>query len=178
MKPRFIFAAAAVLWAAGAAAATPPPIYDFCDSVVAVVFDELGHAADAGDTCDGFNLVIDHACGEFASHNGCEDYYAIVVPTAHSFTAMVVPTGDAALMVTSECIVYGTTFTCLANADESGPGGYESVTYGNWGDDRTVYLVVDSHTAAGCGAYTLELSIQIEVAAERASFGGIKAAYR
>ncbi len=178
MSRRSVLITVVALSTTGAAAATPPPVYDFCGAAVAVVFDAEGHAAYAGDTCDGENLVLDHTCQPYATHNGCEDYYAIPVPSGCSFRAGVTHAGDAVLMVSAECNVFGTMFTCLEAADESGVGGFESVTYCNWGDERTFFLVVDSHTAAGCGAYTLDLSIQSEVGAERASFGGIKAAYR
>ncbi|MDO9172174.1 MAG: hypothetical protein Q7W29_10115 [bacterium] len=178
MNRRAILLAALALSATGAAAATPPPVYDFCGAAVAVVVDSEGHAAYTGDTCDGENLVLDHTCQPSATHNGCEDYYAIPVPMGSSFRAEVTHAGDAVLMVSAECRVEGTMFTCLESADEFGPGGTESIRHASWFDDRTFYLVVDSHTTAGCGAYTLDLSIQSEVGAERASFGGIKAAYR
>jgi len=178
MKHVPMIVAACVCGAAAAAAAIPPPVYDFCGAAVAVVVDAEGHAAYAGDTCDGENLVLDHACQQDATHNGCEDYYAIPVPEGSSFTAQVAHAGDAVLMVTAECVVYGTMFTCLEAADESGPGGTELIRHANWSDDCTFYLVIDSHTTAGCGAYTLDISIQSEVGTERGSFGGIKAAYR
>jgi hypothetical protein len=178
MKPGSVLFAVAVLLATGVAAGPPPPVYDFCGAAVTVQVDAEGHAFYTGDTCDGEDLVVDHVCEQFATHHGHEDYYAIPVPMASSFRALVTHEGDAVLMVTDECIVYGTTFTCLESADESGPGGSEVIQYASWFEDRTYYLVIDSHTTAGCGAYTLDLSIQSEVGAERASYGAVKAAYR
>ena len=171
-------AVAVAIVAVAAAAAIPPPVYDFCGTATAVAVDPAGHAAYAGDTCDGDNQVLDHLCGGFVTHMGHEDYYAIPLAPGESFTAEVAHGGDAVLLVTDVCIVFGTMYPCLAAADAAGPGGVESITFANLGAAATFYLVVDSHTTAGCGAYTLDLSIQGEVGAERASFGGIKAAYR
>ncbi|MDO8836227.1 MAG: hypothetical protein Q7V01_11560 [Vicinamibacterales bacterium] len=171
-------AAAGVLWAVAAVAATPPPVYDFCAAEIEVVVDESGHATYAGDTCDGDNQVLDHLCGGFATHMGREDYYAIPLAPGQTFTAVVAHTGDAVLLVTDVCIVFGTMFPCLAGADAAGPGGVETITYANPGTAATIHLVIDSHTTAGCGSYSLELSIQDEVAAERSSFGAVKAVYR
>lgn len=173
---------AVMLAAAGSAvaggAAIPPPVYDFCGAAVAVVTDAQGHAAYAGDTCDGDNQVLDHLCDGFATHNGREDYYRIDLEAGDTLSATVAHAGDAVLMVAAECIVFGTMYTCLAGADAAGPGGVETISYANYYTERTVYLVVDSHTTAGCGAYTLELSILGEVAAQPVSFGAVKAAYR
>ena len=172
---------AAMLAATGSAAAgaaIPPPVYDFCGAAVAVVTDAQGHAAYAGDTCDGDNQVLDHQCDGFATHNGREDYYRIDLDVGDTLSATVAHAGDAVLMVTAECIAFGTMFTCLAGADAAGPGGVETISYANYYAQRTVYLVVDSHTTAGCGAYTLDLSILGEVATQGASFGAVKAAYR
>lgn len=163
--------------AANAPAATPPPIYDFCADAVVVAADGTGHAAYAGNTCDGQNRVLDHLCNGFVTHNGREDYYAITMDPGCSFTAVVAHTGDAALMVTAECIVYGTMFTCLAAANAAGPGGVETIGYTNGPTARTVYLVVDSHTVAGCGTYTLALTTNCVVADDRTSFGSVKATY-
>lgn len=178
MNRMIVIAVAGVLGAAAADAAMPPPVYDFCGAAIAIAVDPAGHAAYAGDTCDGNNQVLDHLCGSFVTHMGHEDYYAIPLAPGQSFTAEIAHGGDAALLVTDVCIVFGTMYPCLAAADATGPGGVETVTFTNPGTAATFYLVIDSHTTAGCGAYALDLSIQSEVGAERASFGGIKAAYR
>lgn len=178
MKRVIVVAAAGVLAAAAAAAAIPPPVYDFCGAAIAVAIDPAGHAAYAGDTCDGDNQVLDHLCGGFVTHMGHEDYYAIPLAPGQSFTAEVAPGGDAVLLVTDVCIVFGTMYPCLAAADAAGPGGVETVTFTNPGPAATFYLVIDSHSPAGCGAYTLELTVMSEVGTERASFGAVKSAYR
>ncbi|MBC8423748.1 hypothetical protein H8E07_06455 [bacterium] len=158
---------------------TPPPIYDFCDLTVDVVADDQGQAAYAGDTCDGDNLVLDHDCGVFVIHNGYEDYYAVAMDPGCTFSATVAHAGDAVLMVTAECIVYGTMFTCLASADASGPGGVETIAYTNdTGAAATVYLVVDTPGVSECGAYDLDLQTDCTVGDERWRFGDVKAAYR
>jgi hypothetical protein len=180
-KMRAAITVAITLWATIATnglAATPPPIYDFCAAAVTVVADRYGHAAYAGNTCDGENRVLDHLCNGFITHNGREDYYTIAMDAGCSFTAVVSHAGDAALMVTAECIVYGTMFTCLAAANAAGSGGVETISYTNGPGARTVYLVVDSHTVAGCGAYTLALTTNCTVATDLPSFGALKAAYR
>ncbi|MBU0741079.1 hypothetical protein KKG45_11855 [bacterium] len=156
----------------------PPPIFDFCDLAVAVVADEQGHAAYAGDTCDGGNLVPDHDCGATVNYYGQEDYYAVAMDPGCTFTATVAHAGDVALMVTAECIVYGTLFTCLAGVDETGPGGVETIAYTNdSGAATTVYLVLDSLDTERCGAYTLSLQTDCTVGAKKMSLGGVKAGY-
>lgn len=177
MKRMIVVAVAGVL-AATAAAAIPPPVYDFCGAATAVAVDPAGHAAYAGNTCDGDNQVLDHLCGGFATHMGHEDYYAVPLAPGQSFTAEVAHGGDAVLLVTDVCIVFGTMYPCLAAADAAGPGGVETVSFTNAGAAATYYLVIDSHSPAGCGAYTLELVVLSEVGTERASFGAVKSAYR
>jgi len=149
----------------------PPPVYDFCDAVI----DASDLAVYTGSNCDGENLVLDHDCGPNVIHNGNEDYYAFVVNPGHRLFATVAHDGDAALMLTAECVVYGTLFTCLAGADEEGLGGIESIDYVNeTGAPRTVYLVIDSSDVTSCGAYTLISIIHHEVGATNATFGDVK----
>lgn len=112
MKRMLVVAVAGVL-AAASAAAIPPPVYDFCGAATAVAVDPAGHAAYAGNTCDGDNQVLDHLCGGFVTHMGHEDYYAIPLAPGQSFTAVVAHGGDAVLLVTDVCIVFGMIILCL-----------------------------------------------------------------
>ncbi len=171
--------ATAILLIAATAAAIPPPIYDFCPVVVEVQPDALGHFTYTGDTCDGDNLVVDHDCPVWTQTHGSEDYFAIALDSGASFTAAVSHEGDAMLMVTAECIVYGTMFTCLAGSNTTGPGGIESVTYVNdTGDAAVVYLVIDTEDTADCGGYAMVLSVHGTVPATTTSWGTIKRSYR
>ncbi len=179
-RSKWLFPVLAIALAAAPASAerTPPPIYDFCDEVVVVVADDHGQVAYAGVTCDGSNQVLDHDCSGFVTHNGHEDYYAVAMDPGCTFSATVSHQGDAVLMVSAECMVYGTMFTCLAAVDAEGPGGVETITYTNdTGAAATVYLVVDTPDGA-CGAYDMSLQTDCTVAGERASLGAVKAAFR
>ena len=174
---RLTLCAIITLWAA-AAIAQPPPVYDFCPHLVVVDHGGTEYSTHFGDTCDGEDLVVDHDCPTWNTAHGHEDYYAITLNPGCRFDATVAHTGDAILMVTAECIVYGTTFTCLANSDEEGPGGTEFVTYVNNTDSTaTYYLVIDSDQTSGCGTYQLDLYTPCPVGIEQSSWSVLKEMY-
>ncbi len=78
-----------------------------------------------------------------------------------------------------EGIVYGTTFTCLDNSDDEGPGGTEEVAYHNETDSPTTYyLVIDSNETSGCGTYRLDLFSHGPVSTEESSWSVLKAIYQ
>ena len=162
---RFLIIAAITTLTATQAAAIPPPVYDFCDLAIPITAPSGTYT---GDPCEGENLVVDHDCATWSQTHAPEDRYEIAMPPGCSFTATVDPTGDAMLMVTAECVVYGTQFTCLASADDAGTGGTETLTYVNeTGADATVWLVVDAEQVGDCGAYVMTLDTDCVVAAER-----------
>lgn len=175
MKP-IVFAIALLLTAA-AAAAIPPPVYDFCPLVVPA--GALPNESYSGTNCDGDNLVVDHDCDTWTQTHGSEDYYEIDMGPGCWFEASVAHDGDAMLMVTAECIVYGTMFTCLASADDGGPGSVEHLFYQNEAAANvTVYLVIDSAQTADCGTYILDLVSDCPIDTDAPTWSELKSDYR
>lgn len=169
----------ALLLAAAAAPAQPPPVYDFCDDMTVVAFDAAGQATYADETCLGENLVLDHDCGAWRTTHGVEDRYAVALEPGCTVTAMVAHAGDAMLMVTDTCVVYGTQFPCLIGADAAGSGGAETIGWTNTGATAfTVYVIVDTELTSECGEYTAVFTRECAVAASGGSWSFLKRRYR
>ena len=163
---------------AAAAIAQPPPVYDFCHLVEVVDHSEYHLSTYLGDTCDGEGQVYDHDCSTWNTAYGNEDYYAITLGPSCDLEATITHSGDAILMVTAECVVYGTTFTCLASSDEEGTGGSEIVSYMNeTNSTQTYYLVIDSDQTSDCGTYFLDIYTPCMVANETFSWSTLKTKY-
>lgn len=169
----------ALLLAAAAATAQPPPVYDFCDDMTTVAFDAAGQASYADETCQGENLVLDHECGVWRTTFGAEDRYAVALDPGCTVTAVVAHAGDAMLMVTDTCIVYGTQFTCLIGADAAGSGGVETIAWTNDGAEAvTVYVIVDTEQPSECGEYAAVFTRECPVPSEPSRWGAVKRRYR
>lgn len=94
------------------------------------------------------------ACSSF-QNRGPDRVFSIVVPPGKQLTAVVIPTGwDAAIMLT-EGTACGMNSTCFDSSDSS-VSGAETARFTNTGtSDRTIFIVVDSYSQTGSGAFDL-----------------------
>jgi hypothetical protein len=84
--------------------------------------------------------------------------YSVILPAGEDLTAIVFPdTADASIYIVTDC---SNLSSCVAGADEGGPGSAEGVGYTNpTNQPQTLFIIVDAYNASDDGDFTLSINI-------------------
>ncbi|MBL8919285.1 MAG: hypothetical protein JNJ54_10520 [Myxococcaceae bacterium] len=138
---------------------------DVCENAVPLtagmpLMGEALNAADIGPDYSGSGS----GCASSAAGN--DKVYSISIPSGQRLVVSVTPTGfDSSLSLVDGASACATR-TCVANANASGTGTADTLTFFNSGPTRTFFLIVDSTSSTTSGTFDISAALQTPVAGD------------